>query len=247
MVYFRVKKNYSSTLTGKMLVKWRCSACGTENEELVDVKGRGSEISDYGVSDATAAKKQAKAATDANKDLTKQYQKIARQSVKRRYHTADLKCTCSSCGNREGWAEYNSPALGCYIPAVLGLLVGIIGKIADSSAVMGVGLAVIFLGIGFIFLVNAIMRSRTEKKYASLPDDSLPHLLLPDRNTGELLECIPGNEPRVFKDYEDIFTPAAAKVRAAPVSAGRPNFCPACGSRLKPGSRFCEMCGSKIG
>lgn len=221
MIRFRVKHHYSSTLTGKMLVKWRCSACGEENEVLVNVQGYDARVSNYGVSDATAAKKQAKADAGAVKKLTKQYLKIAKQSVKRKYHTANLKCECSSCGNKEAWAQYNGPALGFVIPAVLGFIIAEIGKLVNYFPAMEAGVAIMILGIAFIFLVNAVNRRRTEKKVASLPDDSLPHLLLPDRNTGKLLECRPGKEPREFKDYEDIITPAAAEVRAAPISTYR--------------------------
>ena len=182
--------------SGNMLVHWQCAKCGAENESVAHIEG---DLIKQQAQPAKSGKKQKKNYA-ARADRNSASAKILKQAEKKQYHTAKLHCSCEQCGSREPWADYQEPKQWIYYLLLSGAVLVFFGGYTGKLALFIGGLVLAAAFVVALPVSKSVLRKRTEKKLAELPETSLPTLLLYDwSGTGKpntYLECAPGKPAR---------------------------------------------------
>ena len=178
---------YESEASEKVIVRYRCSCCGHQNEAKARIRQKQTfSLSGFPSINYPQEKDimEMHAHVSAVKKLQKKKEAVRRGSTAKAARAAGITCKCERCGRKEPWAKMDfsffpaTVAVG-FLITVITLILGAVFKRLEMKTILFLCLlyaACVLLSLaaeGVVYLIRKIQIHR-------LPESSLPQFVFPD-------------------------------------------------------------------
>ncbi len=155
-----------------VMVQWKCSHCGCMNNQPHTLEFQAS-------TEATLLANDEKLKEKARAKLQAALPEEIRKITSGNYQKAKLKLACSSCSQKELWAQFRELPNWVIITFIVGMILLVLDVyVLDTGFLGGIGAVAAFGPLIVMAIVNAIANKGLNKKIQVMPEESKPHFFM---------------------------------------------------------------------